>query len=56
MVEEINFGAIPDKLINTDEYGFIIEKKSKENELKNNKEELLKLNARMEKWNYMIQN
>ena len=56
MAEEINFGAIPDKLINTDEYGFIIEKKSEENELKNNKEELLKLNARMEKWNYMIQN
>ena len=56
MAEEINFGAIPDKLINTDEYGFIIEKKSKENELKNNKEELLKINARMEKWNYMIQN
>ena len=56
MAEEINFGAIPDKLINTDEYGFIIEKKSEENELKNNKEELLKINARMEKWNYMIQN
>ena len=56
MAEEINFGAIPDKLINTDEYGFIIEKNSEENELKNNKEELLKINARMEKWNYMIQN
>ena len=56
MAEEINFGSIPDKLITTDEYGFIIEKKSEENELKNNKEELLKINARMEKWNYMIQN
>ena len=59
MAEEINFGALPDKLINTDEYGFIIEKKPEENkETKNNKDidELLKINARMEKWNYMIEN
>ena len=59
MAEEINFGALPDKLINTDEYGFIIEKKSGENnETNNNKDidELLKINARMEKWNYMIEN
>jgi hypothetical protein len=60
MAEEINFGALPDKLINTDEYGFIIEKKSGENDETNNNnkdiDELLKINARMEKWNYMIEN
>ena len=60
MAEEINFGALPDKLINTDEYGFIIEKKSGENNETNNNnkdiDELLKINARMEKWNYMIEN
>ena len=31
MAEEINFKTIPDKLIATDEYGFIIDKKSEEN-------------------------
>ena len=60
MAEEINFGALPDKLINTDEYGFIIEKTSGENNETNNNnkdiDELLKINARMEKWNYMIEN
>ena len=59
MAEEINFGALPDKLINTDEYGFIIEKKSEESRKSNNNkdvDELLKINARMEKWNYMIAN
>ena len=59
MAEEINFGALPDKLINTDEFGFIIEKKSEESRKSNNNkdvDELLKINARMEKWNYMIAN
>ena len=57
MAEEINFGAMPDKLITTDEFGFIIDKKSESTDLKNKeKDELLKINARIEKWNYMIEN
>ena len=54
--EEINFKTIPDKLITTDEYGFIIDKKSEENNQKDKSTDLLMINARMEKWNYMIQN
>ena len=54
--EEINFKTIPDKLIATDEYGFIIDKKSEENKQKDKSTDLLMINARMEKWNYMIQN
>jgi len=54
MAEEINFGAIPDKLITTDEYGFIIDK-NQENNKKDKEAELLKINARIEKWNYMIE-
>ena len=56
MAEEINFKTIPDKLIATDEYGFIIDKKSEENKQKDKSTDLLMINARMEKWNYMIQN
>ena len=56
MAEEINFKTIPDKLIATDEYGFIIDKKSEENNQKEKSADLLMINARMEKWNYMIQN
>ena len=55
MAEEINFGSIPDKLISTDEYGFIIEKKP-EQMPKEKQADLLKVNARMEKWNYMVEN
>ena len=54
MAEEINFGAIPDKLITTDEYGFIVEEKP-ENNKKDKEAELLKVNARIEKWSYMIE-
>ena len=54
MAEEINFGAHPDKLITTDEYGFIIDK-NPENNKKDKEAELLKVNARIEKWNYMIE-
>ena len=56
MAEEINFKTIPDKLIATDEYGFIIDKKSEEKNQKDKSTDLLMINARMEKWNYMIQN
>ena len=56
LAEEINFGAIPDKLIQTDEYGFVINKNQEAKNENKSKEELLKINARMEKWNYMIEN
>ena len=50
--EEINFKSIPDEVIKTDEYGFF----SKETEEKpKDQKELLKLNARIEKWNDMIE-
>ena len=55
MAEEINFGSIPDKLISTDEYGFIIEKKPEQTP-KEKQADLLKVNARMEKWNFMVEN
>ena len=72
LAEKINFKNEPDKIIVTDEYGFI-EKKQKGGNKNNKKEEkepdddnssnkrrksskqLLQVNARMEKWNYMIQ-
>ena len=59
MAEEINFGSIPDKLITTDEYGFIKNQNQSQNGEDNEKEknaEMLKINARLEKWQYMIQN
>ena len=51
LAENINFKKIPDKIIYTDEYGFIVNGK---NEPLNTTKELLKLNARIEKWNYML--
>ena len=71
LAEKINFKNEPDKIISTDEYGFI-EKKKKGGNKNNKKEEkeqdddnsskrrkssklLLQVNARMEKWNYMIE-
>ena len=53
LAEEINFGALPDKLITTDEFGFIKNQSSEETK---DKEELLKINARIEKWNDMLKN
>ena len=50
MAEEINFKSIPDKIIKTDEYGFIVT-----NNNDNNEQDLLQINARIEKWNYMIE-
>ena len=67
MAEEINFKAIPDKIIATDQYGFLISEngENQDNKPISNKgtikertksdAELLQINARMEKWNYMIQ-
>ena len=56
MAEEINFGSIPDKLIDTDEYGFIKNQNKIEENEKEKNSEMLKINARLEKWQYMIQN
>ena len=67
MAEEINFKAIPDKIIATDQYGFLISENNENkdssqiknkgtfNERTKSGAELLQINARMEKWNYMIQ-
>ena len=68
LAESIQFRNEPDKLIFTDDYGFIENKNSKgkqkkeleENNSLNRKKKslktLLRINARLEKWNYMIQN
>lgn len=52
MAEEINFKDTPDKIIETDEFGFIKDANSK----KEDKESLLQYNARLEKWNVMLSN
>ena len=53
--EAINFKAIPEKVIPTDEFGFI---KKEENlpqkDPEAQKKESLKINARIEKWNTML--
>ena len=60
LAEKINFKNKPDQIIDTDEFGFIKTKcKSETNimsEMKTSlsKEELLTINARTEKWRYMI--
>jgi hypothetical protein len=60
LAEKINFKNKPEKIVETDEFGFIIKKKEGETELvKRNtlsKDELLTINARTEKWRYMIEN
>ena len=71
IAEKIDFKTIPDSIVNTDEYGFIVEESSSDesekknyysekkvkNEIrKDNKENLLKVNARLEKWNHMLNN
>jgi len=52
LAEEINFKDTPDKIIETDEFGFLKDANAK----KEDKESLLKYNARLEKWNYMLSN
>ena len=71
LAESIQFRNEPDKVIITDEFGFIKKENSKEKNNKKVEEEkgknyqrrrsksvkiLLQVNARIEKWNYMIQN
>ena len=61
MAEEIDFKSIPDKIITTDQYGFIIDnnREDKNQETSNlsrkSTQDLLQLNARIEKWNYMLE-
>ena len=52
LAETINFNDAPDKIIETDEFGFIKDANAK----KEDKESLLKYNARLEKWNFMLSN
>ena len=68
LAEKINFKNNVDKLVETDEFGFLKSQDEKDNENNNNnkkgqegtkdskitKEELLKINARTEKWQYML--
>ena len=73
IAENIEFKSIPDSIINTDEFGFILEDnssdidsgnefpdkkdpKSDKKEIKEKNEKLLTINARIEKWNYMLNN
>ena len=68
LAEKINFKNNTDKLVETDEFGFLKSQDEKGNENNNNnkgqkrskdskitKEELLKVNARTEKWQYMLE-
>ena len=73
IAENIDFKSLPDSIVNTDEYGFILdndssdldsdnettikkEPKNEEKEKKEKTENLLKINARIEKWNEMLDN
>ena len=63
MANEIDFKSIPDKIVATDEFGFLINNpKTTDNkngslrESMKPKSELLLINARIEKWTYMIKN
>ena len=53
--EKIDFKAIPEKVIKTDEFGFIKKEKNlPEIDPEEQKKESLKINARIEKWNTML--
>ncbi len=60
LAEKINFKNKPEKIVETDEFGFIIKNKEGQNELSKrsslSKDELLTINARTEKWRYMLEN
>ena len=59
LAEKINFKSNSEALIQTDEFGFIKDKGGSESKIQNedNKHanELLKINARTEKWRYMLE-
>ena len=50
LAETINFRENPDQIIDTDEFGFIKDSKNKNEEKKEGRDSLLKLNIRLEKW------
>ena len=53
--EKIDFKAIPEKVIKTDEFGFIKKEANlPEIDPEEQKKESLKINARIEKWNTML--
>ena len=64
LANEINFKSVPQSIIITNEYGFLIENEENNKDINSKKEsnkdqsnralELLKINARMEKWDLMI--
>ena len=56
LAETINFRENPDQIIDTDEFGFIKDSKNKNEEKKEGRDSLLKLNIRLEKWDYMLNN
>ena len=53
LAEKINFREVPDKIVDTDEFGFI---KDPNDDIAHDKETLLQYNARLEKWNFMLTN
>ena len=61
LANEINFKAIPDKIIETDQFGFIKSKEEKIETKKNEKKKTNKnkysllINSRTEKWLYMLE-
>ena len=64
LANEINFKLFPPSIIQTNEYGFLIENEEDNKDFNSKKEsnknqsnrtlELLQINARMEKWDFMI--
>ena len=67
--EKIDFQSVPNSILKTDEYGFILEENSSDDSQNNEhnekrdsksdnqkKHNLLIINARIEKWNYMLNN
>ena len=69
IAEKIDFQNVPNSILKTDEYGFILEENSSDDSQNNEhnekrdsksdnqkKHNLLIINARIEKWNYMLNN
>ena len=58
LAEKINFKNNPQEILETDEFGFIKKKSNSESVIQPNltKQDILTVNARTEKWRYMIEN
>ena len=58
LAEKINFKNNPNQILETDEFGFIKNKENNESVIKHSlsTEDILTINARTEKWKYMINN